>query len=167
VFPAGNEIAQPAVPAGLVLAPIIRRIGGLVLDQILVALPVALVVVAIGYTPSDTVTSKSLLVFNIALTSVAFVYETLMIGLAGRTVGKIALGTRVVRLADGGRPNWWEATMRALVPLSLGAIPRIGVFLGVLVYSLALWNPLRQGLHDKAAGTLVVRNSSPDLLGAA
>lgn len=167
MFPAGNEVAQPAVPAGLVLAPIIRRIGGLVLDQVLVALPVVLVVIAVGYTPSDTVTSKSLLLFNIALTSVAFVYETLMIALAGRTVGKIALGTRVVRLVDGGRPGWTEATMRALVPLSLGAIPRVGVFLGVLVYSLALWNPLRQGLHDKAAGTLVVRHSGPDVLGAA
>ena len=33
--------------------------------------------------------------------------------------------------------------------------------LGVFVYSLALWNPLRQGLHDQAAGTLVVRNHVP------
>jgi uncharacterized RDD family membrane protein YckC len=123
---------------------------------------VVLVVVALGFTPDDTVTTKSLLVFNIALTSVAFVYETLMIALLGRTVGKLALGTRVVRAVDGARPGWTEATMRALVPLSLGAIPRVGVVLGVLVYSLALWNPLRQGLHDKAAGTLVVRNSSGD-----
>jgi uncharacterized RDD family membrane protein YckC len=159
MFPAGDEVAQPAVPAGLILAPIGRRIGGLILDQILVALPVVLVVVALGFTPDDTVTSRSLLIFNIALTSTAFVYETLMIALLGRTVGKIALGTRVVRLVDGHRPGWSEAVMRALVPLSLGAIPRVGVFLGVLVYSLALWNPLRQGLHDKAAGTLVVRNS--------
>jgi uncharacterized RDD family membrane protein YckC len=103
-----------------------------------------------------------LLVFNIAVTSLAFVYETLMIALLGRTVGKIAMGTRVVRLVDGGRPGWWEAVMRALVPLSLGAIPRVGVFLGVLVYSIALWNPLRQGLHDKAAGTLVVRHAAAD-----
>ena len=162
MFSTGNEIAQPAVPAGLTLAPIIRRIGGLVIDQVLVALPIACVVVAVGFRPNDTVTSKSLLVFNIALTSVAFVYETLMIALTGRTVGKIALGTRVVRLVDGGRPGWSEAAMRALVPLSLGAIPRIGVFLGVFVYSLAMWNPLRQGLHDKAAGTLVVRNTVTD-----
>jgi len=160
MFSAGNEVAQPAVPAGLTLAPIIRRIGGLLIDQILVALPIACVVVALGFRPSDAVTSKSLLVFNIALTSVAFVYETLMIALAGRTVGKIALGTRVVRLVDGGRPGWSEAAMRALVPLSLGSIPRVGVFLGVFVYSLAMWNPLRQGLHDKAAGTLVVRAST-------
>jgi uncharacterized RDD family membrane protein YckC len=32
----------------------------------------------------------------------------------------------------------------------------------MLVYSLALWSPLRQGLHDKAAGTLVVRVRSAD-----
>ena len=162
MFPAGNEVAQPAVPAGLVLAPILRRIGGLLLDQVIVALPVVLVVVAIGFTPNDTVTSKSLLVFNIAVTSVAFVYYTLMIALVGRTVGKLALGTRVVRLVDGGRPGWSEAVMRALVPLSLGAIPKVGVVLSVLVYSLALWNPLRQGLHDKAAGTLVVRSAMID-----
>jgi uncharacterized RDD family membrane protein YckC len=160
VFSTGDEVAQPAVPAGLTLAPIIRRIGGLVIDELLVALPVGIVVVALGFSPNDTVTSKSLLLFNIALTSVAFVYETLMIALVGRTVGKIALGTRVVRQVDGGRPDWSEAAMRALVPLSLGAIPRIGLFLSVLVYSLAMWNPLRQGLHDKAAGTLVVRNSA-------
>jgi uncharacterized RDD family membrane protein YckC len=159
MFPAGDEVAQPAVPAGLILAPIIRRIGGLVLDQIVVALPVVMVVVALGFTPSDNVTSRALLVFNIAVTSVAFVYETTMIALLGRTVGKLAMGTRVVRLVDGAAPDWSESAMRALVPLSLGAIPRIGVFLGVLVYSLAFWNPLRQGLHDKAAGTLVVRHS--------
>ena len=162
MFPAGDEVAHAAVPAGLTLAPIVRRVGGLVIDQILVALPVFAVVVAVGFTPSDTVTSKSLLVFNIAVTSLAFVYETLMIALLGRTVGKLAMGTRVVRLVDGGRPGWGEAVMRALVPLSLGAIPRVGVFLGVLVYSIALWNPLRQGLHDKAAGTLVVRHAAPD-----
>jgi uncharacterized RDD family membrane protein YckC len=159
MFPAGDEVAQPAVPAGLVLAPILRRIGGLLLDQIIVALPVVVVVVAFGFTPSDNVTSESLLGFSIAVTSVALVYETIMIALLGRTVGKLALGTRVVRLVDGGRPGWSESAMRALVPLSLSSIPRVGVFLGVLVYSLALWNPLRQGLHDKAAGTLVVRST--------
>ena len=159
MFPAGEEVVRPAVPAGLTLAPISRRVGGLITDQILVAVPVVLVVVALGFKPSDTVTSESLLVFNIAVTAVALVYETVMIALLGRTVGKIVLGTRVVRLVDGERPDWYDSAIRALVPLSLGAIPRIGVFLAVFVYSMALWSPLRQGLHDKAAGTLVVRNA--------
>ncbi|MEO7372056.1 MAG: RDD family protein [Ilumatobacteraceae bacterium] len=159
MFSTGDEVAPLTVPAGLTLAPITRRVAGLLLDQVIVALPVVLVIVALGFRPEDTVTSRSLLAFNIAVTSVAFVYETLMIARLGRTVGKFALGTRVVRAVDGGRPGWTDAVMRALVPLALSSIPRIGVFLGVLVYSLALWTPLRQGLHDKAAGTLVVRNA--------
>jgi uncharacterized RDD family membrane protein YckC len=99
-------------------------------------------------------------VFSISVNAVALVYEVVMIALLGRTVGKMAMGTRVVRLVDGERPGWSDATMRALVPLSLGAIPRVGIVLAVLVYSMAMWNPLRQGLHDKAAGTLVVRNAA-------
>jgi uncharacterized RDD family membrane protein YckC len=162
MFPAGDEVAQPAVPAGLTLAPIGRRMIGLILYQILVALPVVLVVIALGYTPSDSVTSRALLIFNVALIATAFVYETVMIAMLGRTVGKYATGIRVVRLIDGQRPTWSSSVMRSLVPLSLGAIPRIGVFLSVMCYAMALWNPLRQGLHDKAAGTLVVYNSTVD-----
>jgi uncharacterized RDD family membrane protein YckC len=158
MFPAGDDVAQTAVPAGLVLAPIIRRVGALAIDQVIVALPVVVVIVATGFKPSDTVTSQSLVAFSIAVTAVALVYQTVMIALLGRTVGKLALGTRVVRLVDGARPGWTEAVMRALLPLSLGAIPSVGLFLVVVVYSLALWTPLRQGLHDKAAGTLVVRS---------
>ena len=158
MFPAGDDVAERAVPAGLVLAPIVRRVGGFALDQFIVALPVVVVIVAAGFKPSDTVTSQSLVAFNIAVTAVALVYQTVMIALLGRTVGKLALGTRVVRAADGARPGWTEAVMRSLLPLALGAIPSVGLFLVVVVYSLALWTPLRQGLHDKAAGTLVVRS---------
>ena len=161
MFPAGDEVDRPAVPAGLTLAPIVRRAAGLLLDQFIVALPVVFVVVSLGYRPEDGVTNRDLLLFNIAVTSVAFVYETVMIATLARTVGKLAFGTRVVRM-DGGAPDWYQAAMRALVPLSLGAIPRIGVFLSVMVYAMALWNPLRQGLHDTAAGTLVVRARTLD-----
>jgi len=161
VFPASDDVGRPAVPVGVTLAPIVRRAGGLLLDQFVVALPVVFVVVSAGFSPGDEITTRTLLVFNIAVTAIAFVYATTMIALLGRTVGKLAFGTRVIR-TDGGTPGWWEAAMRALVPLSLGAIPRIGVVLSMLVYSLALWSPLRQGLHDKAAGTLVVRARSVD-----
>jgi uncharacterized RDD family membrane protein YckC len=157
MLPAGDDVAPPAVPAGLTLATIPRRLAGLIVDQILVAVPVAVVAVALGFSPGDEITSRWMVAFSAALSAVAFVYETLMIALLGRTVGKLAFGTRVVRIIDGLRPTWSQAAMRALVPLAFGAIPRVGVYLGVIVYSLALWSPLRQGLHDRAAGTLVVR----------
>ena len=35
MFPAGDEVARPAVPAGLTLAPIGRRIGGMILGGVI------------------------------------------------------------------------------------------------------------------------------------
>jgi uncharacterized RDD family membrane protein YckC len=158
MFSAGGDVAQPTVPAGLTLAPMSRRVGGLLIDELVVLVPVFGVAIMLGFTPGKSISSSELLAFSIATTCVALCYETVMVALLGRTVGKIAVGTRVVRFVDGGRPGWSEAAMRSLVPLALGAIPQVGVFLAAFVYSLAFWNPLRQGLHDRAAGTLVVLN---------
>jgi uncharacterized RDD family membrane protein YckC len=160
VFSAGGDVARPTVPAGLTLAPMSRRVGGLLIDELVVLIPVLGVALTLGFSFSDKVSSHDLFAFSVAVTCVAFCYETLMVALLGRTVGKIAVGTRVVRFVDGDRPGWSEAVMRSLVPLALGAIPQVGLFLGALVYSLAFWNPLRQGLHDRAAGTLVVLNTT-------
>jgi hypothetical protein len=44
------------------------------------------------------------------------------------------------------------------VPVLAGAIPEIGVLLGARVYGVAFADPLRRGIHDRAAGSLVVRH---------
>src|SRR5205823_4560867 len=46
----------------------------------------------------------------------------------------------------------WAALLDAVVPLAMNVVPG----LGLLAYGLILFDPLRQGLHDKAAGTVVV-----------
>ncbi len=148
------------VPAGLVLAPIRRRALGAVIDQILVLLPVALGAVIYGFRPGDTLTDNGLLALNLATAGVALIYDSLMIGLLGRTVGKFVTGTRVVRLADGGAVGWYSAVQRALVPVVFSAVPTAGWLLGAIVYAFAFLGPLRQGLHDRAAGTLVVLNAA-------
>jgi uncharacterized RDD family membrane protein YckC len=162
VFPTderdGSERAT--VPAGLVLASIARRAGGAVIDQLLVFVPVAVGAVAYGYRPGDTLTDDALLVLDVATAVTAFAYAALLIGFFGRTVGKIATGTRVVRQVDGGRVGWFAAVERALVPVVFSSVPEIGLLLGALVYGVALLGPLRQGVHDRAAGTLVVRNGT-------
>jgi uncharacterized RDD family membrane protein YckC len=79
-----------------------------------------------------------------------------MVAMLGRTVGKLATGTRVVRQTDGGSVGWWAALQRAMVPVVFSAVPQAGPVLGIMVYAMALLGPLRQGLHDRAAGTLVV-----------
>jgi uncharacterized RDD family membrane protein YckC len=97
-------------------------------------------------------------------------YEVGAIALWGRTVGKLATGTRVVMAETGRPPAWWAATLRwapagalaAVVGLgrvSSGAMASIGFFellVQVGIYGGVLWDPRRQGLHDKLAGTVVV-----------
>ena len=62
-----------------------------------------------------------------------------------------------MRAIDGGSLDWFAAFTRALVPLALGVVPQVGPALGLAVYTFAVFSPRRQGLHDRAAGSLVVR----------
>ena len=91
-------------------------------------------------------------VVPIALISVVFAvcgYEVLFTALRGQTVGKAMVGIMVVR-SDGSVPGLRKAFGRwvvvHLVPI---AAP--------LVYLSLTWDARRQGWHDKAAGTLVVK----------
>jgi uncharacterized RDD family membrane protein YckC len=145
-----------AIPSGGVLAPLGRRALGAIFDQVLVLVPVAVGVVISGYRPGTSLTDETLLWLNAISVLVGFVYETVMIGLLGRTVGKIVTGTRVVSVSTGGRIGWFAAVQRALVPAVAAAVPELGFLLGAVVYGLAAFGPLRQGLHDRAAGTVVI-----------
>jgi len=64
----------------------------------------------------------------------------------------MALRIRVAALPDGGDPGWARAFLRWLVPVFMNIVPG----LGLLAWAWVLVDPLRQGLHDKAAGTVVV-----------
>ena len=46
---------------------------------------------------------------------------------------------------------------RWIIPAVVAFIPAIGGLLSLLVYISLLWDSARQGWHDKAAGTLVVK----------
>lgn len=77
-------------------------------------------------------------------------YFTAFIGLfRGRTLGKRLLGLRVVRL-DGKRVSVWNAFERHGGYLA-------GTATGLLGFLQILWDPNRQGIQDKIAGTVVVR----------
>jgi uncharacterized RDD family membrane protein YckC len=167
VFPTDERDGREGatVPAGLVLAGFGRRIGGFAIDQVLVFIPVAIGVAALGYRSGDDVSNDAILVLNAAVALSRLIYETLLIGFFGRTVGKIATGTRVVRQVDGGRVGWFAAGQRAVVPVVFSGVPKFGVFYSAFVYMFAMLGPLRQGLHDRIAGTLVVRNGARAMVG--
>jgi uncharacterized RDD family membrane protein YckC len=80
-------------------------------------------------------------------------YETLMLANGGQTLGKLLLGLRVVR-ADLAPPTTRDALVRSLVIDLLWIVP-----FGWLIVALLLGRDRRrQGWHDRAAGTLVVRS---------
>ncbi|MFN8022668.1 MAG: RDD family protein [Acidimicrobiales bacterium] len=145
-----------AIPSGGVLAPIGRRALGAIIDQVLVLVPVAIGVLVSGYEPGTSLTDESLLWLNAISVGVGFAYEAVMIGILGRTVGKIATGTRVVSATTGGRVGWFAAVQRAIVPAVAAAVPEAGILFSAVVYGMAAFGPLRQGLHDRAAGTVVI-----------
>ncbi|WP_435111465.1 RDD family protein [Nocardiopsis synnemataformans] len=94
--------------------------------------------------------------FNFFL--LAIVVEWLQVRLWGRSVGKILLGLWVVRSDGGGRVRAGRAFVRALL-----YAPGVNPVNLLLPWSLTnvLWplrdKRLRQCLHDKAAGTVVVQ----------
>ncbi|MGV9596188.1 RDD family protein [Streptosporangium sandarakinum] len=96
-----------------------------------------------------------------------FVYEFLMLKAKGQTVGKMAMGIKVVPVggasqAEGLPSN--KAMSRAGVlwgPSILRGIPLVGFIIGIFSLVNVLWQlwdkPLHQCLHDKAAATTVVK----------
>lgn len=87
-----------------------------------------------------------------------FVYEGAMTAARGQTLGKMALGIRAARLADGSVPGpagWARAAVYAL-PGVLSALV-IGPLFWLADSLWCAWDrPYRQCLHDKAARTVVV-----------
>lgn len=95
--------------------------------------------------------------------AVGFVYEYLFLTKKGATPGKMALGI-AVRLRDvPGNPPGQAVAKRygfEILLSLLSAVPLVGTlfsFLVLLDYLWPLWDDKKQALHDKVAGTNVVR----------
>lgn len=144
-------------PGGAELASIAQRAVALLIDQLLVAVPVVVGALVWGVDPRGDVTTDQLLAMNVALVGLGTVHEIVGVAVFGQTAGKHVLRIRVVRSADAGRVSWTYAAVRSLVTSAASLVPTVGVFVAAGVYLWAAFDPLRQGLHDKLAGTLVVR----------
>jgi uncharacterized RDD family membrane protein YckC len=96
-------------------------------------------------------------------------YQVVAVAVWGRTVGKAASRTKVVREEDRGPVGWVGALTRWAVP----AVPTLAVSFvsdvaglvallwAIVVYSGILRDGQHRGLHDQAAGTIVVHEPRP------
>lgn len=146
-----------AVVVELRYARLATRGLGLVIDAVAQALLAALLLIPVGLVAREASTALTTalvaVVFVLALVVYPTTFETLT---RGKSLGKYALGLRVVR-DDGGPIRFRHALVRALV----------GAFLDFWLTSCAvalftsLLNPRGKRLGDILAGTVVVRERAP------
>ncbi len=99
------------------------------------------------------------LVFAAIVAVISFVYDSIQHGLWGQTLGKRALGTRVVSGYDRSKISGGTAAGRAAVYSLIPVIPLAGSVFWLLDALWLTWDRRRQCLHDKAARTIVVKTS--------
>ncbi|MFH9863080.1 RDD family protein [Streptomyces sp. NPDC017202] len=135
-----------------------RRTLARIIDMILVAVVVWLLTWGFGvneYGAGDVRVGKSLAQSVVA--AVLYVaYDTFMTARSGRTLGKKWLGLRVANLDDGSTPSVQTSLVRALVLWVPFAFCCACLWTAICGGWSFFDKPYKQGLHDKAAKTVVV-----------
>jgi uncharacterized RDD family membrane protein YckC len=105
-----------------------------------------------GQDPNAAVAGVSglLVLLYLVLAVIVFGYYIVMEAKMGGTIGKKAMGLRIVR-EDGSPISWKEAILRTLLRIVDGLFY-------YLVGAIIIWNsPLKQRLGDKVAHTVVIK----------
>lgn len=89
------------------------------------------------------------LVLQLALTAMAILYNTVLVGAWGTTLGKKACGLKVIK-ADGSKPSFGRACGRAFAEIVSGMVCYIG-------YVIAGFDEQKRALHDHMCETRVVK----------
>jgi len=107
---------------------------------------------------------------HILIPIIGFAYFVGLWTLRGQTLGKMAVGAKIVRL-DGSPPGFARALLRYVIYLvyffalaqSANASVWLAIVIGVVIFSVVALSRSKRGLHDIAAGTMVI-NSRPKLM---
>ena len=141
---------MPDLPAPL--ASLWRRAGARLVDLAIAAVVVLVPMVVAGGSVVDRFQDRPM-AYGVAQSLLNVAYELVFTTVLGGTLGKQALGLRVVDEATGRYPVPLRSLVRAVVPLA-GSLLR--GFASLLVYGPALFDDRKRGLHDRAARTTVV-----------
>jgi uncharacterized RDD family membrane protein YckC len=157
----------PVGPLAAPRASFGQRLGATIIDWIVIGIPIGIIEgiatamfassIAITYNADGTVANADVtngskagaaLLVSVFLPLILYVaYYVIMIG-RGQTVGDKVAGIRIID-ANGNPPGFLKAFIRLIVQQILG-----GIFF--ITYLWVLWDPDKQTLHDKAAGTICI-----------
>ena len=133
-----------------------RRLLGFVIDAIiLIVISLPVVVLLLGGEDLFGGAGGVPVELSLTLEVISGVYYVVFTALRGQTPGKIVMKMRVVDWDRGRIPSWIQAFIRWGIVAAVGAIPVFGLLIFVM-YGWLLFDKRRQGLHDKAARTLVL-----------
>lgn len=144
-----GALPRPRIPGpgGLPMADIGARFAARLIDGVILVAAAVLFAVLTG--------GAGLLLATVLIGAVEAAYEITMLTRRGQTLGKMAMGIRVVG-AQGQLPDARSALLRWGLPFVLQVIPVIGWVLAAGCYLSAAFDRQRRGFHDKVAGTWVV-----------
>ncbi|MEU1851854.1 RDD family protein [Streptomyces sp. NPDC019990] len=137
-----------------------KRTLARILDMILVGVVVWLLTWGFGVSEYDVNSDRINLdksLWQSAVAAVLYIaYDTVLTARTGQTLGKRLLRMRVANLADGATPSVQNALMRAAVLWIPFAFCCACVWTAISGGWSFFDRPYKQGLHDKAAKTVVV-----------
>ncbi|MGA5317938.1 RDD family protein [Streptomyces pseudogriseolus] len=137
-----------------------RRTLARIIDMILVGIVVWLLTWPVGVSEydfdGDDVNVGSGFAQSVIAAALYIAYDTFMAVRYGRTLGKKWLGMRVANLSDGSNPSVQTALVRAAVLWLPFAFCCACVWTAISGGWSYFDRPYKQGLHDKAARTVVV-----------
>lgn len=144
------------------------RAGARIVDQLILAIPMmAIIWPTIVIDPDGSMEFNPDVRSSLLLLCVASLYEATFLSLWGSTPGKALLGLRVVRFVDGDHPKVYQCVLRTLTPnlLDFFALGKVASWLSSLaqlystsVFASAVFDPIGRGLHDRVAGTILLRS---------
>ena len=145
--PTVKTSAEPAPGVAVEYMGFWIRFGAAIIDGLVTSLVASILAFTIR------VGSPTLIPIPISWFLVPWLYHWLFIGLKGRTLGKMAVGIKVVN-AEGSVPGLGDAALREVLGKIVSSIVICLGFLWII------WDGEKQGWHDKIASTHVVRVES-------
>jgi uncharacterized RDD family membrane protein YckC len=151
-----RDEAAPQEEQAQQLASIPQRVGGALIDGLLTSM-VVVTPLLLGLVDLESLEAALPAPIVLGLFLFGAIYTIVPTAIWGQTLGKIAVGTRVVAEEDGSLPGWRRAAVRWALPGIIGRLPYVGLWVSLAVMASLIWDPRRRGLHDRLAGTIVIR----------
>jgi len=148
----------PAPEDAPVYASFARRFFASLLDGVIVSVAgsfaggaLGIIMAILGIHSIDPAFAALNLFFQLISLLVSIGYFVYFTGSSGQTLGKMALGIKVIKIETGEAPGYISAFLREAIGKILSSI----IF--CLGYFWMIWDEKKQTWHDKIAGTIVVR----------